>query len=107
MDLGLDRPASCREPTLEQDSVSNRMTDGKWGSNASGMCSGSEAGSYLRLIDSCITQLKAPGSSRTCHGSKEEKEEQNSFGHKSVQNLQHRVVQTFERSDFQRWIQGS
>jgi len=23
------------------------------------MCSGSEAGSYLRLIDSCITQLKA------------------------------------------------
>jgi len=29
------------------------------------MCSGSEAGSYLRLIDSCITQLKAQGSSRT------------------------------------------
>ena len=23
------------------------------------MCSGSEAGSYLRLIDSCITQIKA------------------------------------------------
>ena len=28
------------------------------------MCSGTEAGSYLRLIDSCITQLKAPGPSR-------------------------------------------
>ena len=38
------------------------------------MCSGSEAGSYLRLIDSCITQLKAQGPSRTCNESKEEEE---------------------------------
>ena len=30
------------------------------------MCSVSEVGSYLRLIDSCITQLKAQGPSRTC-----------------------------------------
>jgi len=36
------------------------------------MCSGSEAGSYLRLIDSCITQIKAQGPSRTCNESKEE-----------------------------------
>jgi len=36
------------------------------------MCSGSQAGSYLRLIDSCITQLKAQGPSRTCDESKEE-----------------------------------
>jgi len=36
------------------------------------MCSGSEAGSYSRLIDSCITQLKAQGPSRTCNESKEE-----------------------------------
>jgi len=36
------------------------------------MCSGSEAGSYLRLIDSCITQLKAQGPSRTCNESNEE-----------------------------------
>ena len=36
------------------------------------MCSGSEAGLYVRLIDSCITQLKAQGPSRTCHESKEE-----------------------------------
>jgi len=35
------------------------------------MCSGSEVGSYLRLIDSCITQLKAQGPSRTCNASKE------------------------------------
>ena len=35
------------------------------------MCSGSEAGSYLRLIDYCITQLKAQGPSRTCNESKE------------------------------------
>jgi len=39
------------------------------------MCSGSEAGSYLRLIDSCITQLKAQGPYRTCNESKEEEEE--------------------------------
>jgi len=30
--------------------------------------------SYLRLIDSCITQLKARGPSRTCNESKEEEE---------------------------------
>ena len=35
---------------------------------------GSEAGSYLRRIDSCITQLKAQGPSRTCNESKEERE---------------------------------
>ena len=38
------------------------------------MCSGSEAGSYLRPIDTCITQLKAQGPSRTCNESKEEEE---------------------------------
>ena len=31
---------------------------------------------YLRLIDSCITQLKAQGPSRTCNESKEEEEEE-------------------------------
>jgi len=31
-----------------------------------------EAGSYLRPIDSCITQLKAQGPSRTCNESTEE-----------------------------------
>ena len=35
------------------------------------MCSGSKAGSYLRLMDSCITQLEAQGLSRTCNESKE------------------------------------
>ena len=35
---------------------------------------GTEAGSYLRIIDSCITQLKAEGPSRTCNESKEEEE---------------------------------
>ena len=38
------------------------------------MCSGSEAVSYLRPIDSCFTQLKAQGPSRTCNESKEEEE---------------------------------
>ena len=36
-----------------------------------------EAGSYLRLIDFCITQLKAQGPSRTCDESKEEEETKN------------------------------
>ena len=31
--------------------------------------------SFLRLIDSCITQLKAQGPSRTCNESKEEEED--------------------------------
>ena len=46
------------------------------GATSSAMCSGSEAGSYLRLIDSCITQCKAQGPSRTCNESKEEEEEE-------------------------------
>jgi len=40
------------------------------------MCCGTEAGSYLRLIDSCITQRKAQGPSRICNESKEEEEEE-------------------------------
>ena len=36
-----------------------------------------EAGSYLRLIDSCRTQLQAQGPSRTCNESKIEEEEGN------------------------------
>jgi len=32
--------------------------------------------SYLRLIDSCITQLKAQGPSRSCNESKEAEEEE-------------------------------
>ena len=38
------------------------------------MCSGSEEGSYLRLTDSCTTQLKAQGLFRTCNESKEQEE---------------------------------
>ena len=34
-----------------------------------------DEGSYLRRIDSCITQLKAQGPSRICNESKEEEEE--------------------------------
>ena len=37
-------------------------------------------GSYLRLIDSCITQLKAQGPSRTCNESSEEEEEGHVLG---------------------------
>ena len=38
-------------------------------------CCATEAGSYLRRIVSCVTQLKAQGPSRTCNNSKEEEEE--------------------------------
>ena len=50
---------------------------------------GTEAGSYLRLIDSCITQLKAQGPSRTCNESKEEEEveEDDSLHPKSTRGL--------------------
>ena len=34
-----------------------------------------EAGSYLRLMDSCITQLKDQEPSRTCNESKKEEED--------------------------------
>ena len=37
-------------------------------------CCGNEEGSYLRYIESCITQTKAQGPSRTCNESKEEEE---------------------------------
>ena len=36
------------------------------------ICGGNEAGSYLRLTDSFITQLEAQGPSGTCHESQEE-----------------------------------
>jgi len=39
-----------------------------------------EAGSYLRLIDSCITQLKAQGPSRTCNESNKEEREKDLAG---------------------------
>jgi len=41
---------------------------------------GTEAGSYLRLMDSCISQLKAQGPSRTCNESKEEEDLHGSLG---------------------------
>ena len=39
------------------------------------LCVVTEEGSCLRLIDFCITQLRAQGPSRTCNESKEEEEE--------------------------------
>ena len=56
--------------------------------SALGRDHGTEAGSYLRLIDSCITQLKAQGPSRTCNASKEEEEVRRDHARSSVQMLQ-------------------
>ena len=44
-----------------------------------------DADSYVRRIDSCITELEAQGSSRTCHVSKEEEEKvQGYLAHKKT-----------------------
>ena len=43
--------------------------------DAGSMCCGNDEGSYLRMIDSCISQLEAQGPSRTCNESKEEEGE--------------------------------
>ena len=51
------------------------------------MCSGSEAGSYLRLVDSCITQRKAQGPYGTCNESKEEEEEESNWA-RAVRHIQ-------------------
>ena len=48
-----------------------------------------EAGSYLRLVHFCITQLKAQGPSRTCNESREEEEEP-PYGIKS-KNVTHKA----------------
>ena len=49
-------------------------------------CSASEAGSYLRLIDSCFTQLQAHGPSKTCEGSKDEEEQSQRTGYERRPN---------------------
>ena len=46
----------------------SEIYDGFWGRT-------STLGSYVRLMDSCITQLKVQGPSRTCNESKEEEGE--------------------------------
>ena len=52
-------------------------------------------GSYLRLSDSCISQLKAQGPSRTCKESKEEEEEgQQHVEGDAVRELQGYVAHT-------------
>ena len=50
-----------------------------------------EAGSCLRLKDSCFTQLKAQGPSGTCNESKEEEEEEgeDGLGREALSTLQH------------------
>ena len=42
---------------------------------------------YLRLIDSCITQLEAQGPSRTCNESKEEEGEEERSDHSRLQKV--------------------
>jgi len=53
----------------------NEVGQSSWSRGGLVFESGSEAGSYLRRIDSCITQRKAQGPSRTCTESKDEEEE--------------------------------
>ena len=64
-----ERGASVRRVLVQRQKRRRRTGD-----HSTEMCSGSEAGSYLRLIDACIIQLKAQGPSRTCNERKEEEE---------------------------------
>ena len=50
-----------------------------------------EAGSYLRLIHSCITQLKALGPSRTCNESKAEEEGGTGYRVKGIRGVGRRL----------------
>jgi len=61
-------PSSLRSYTIWPNRYSSQFKDTYFTER----CSGSDAGSYLRRIDSCITQLKAQGPSRTCTESKKE-----------------------------------
>ena len=63
---------------------SKELGDGRLWRDHAAMCSGTEAGSYLRRIDSCITQRKAQGPARTCKESKEEEKKHHAAGRKSV-----------------------
>jgi len=64
---------NSRRESDKEEEKNGQCTGMRMGSCASSACF---AGSYLRLIDFCITQLKAQGSSRTCNESKEEEEKQ-------------------------------
>ena len=63
-------PPAAQRPPFHVGSVQHSSQFKK--NHSTEMCSGSEAGSYLRLIYSCITRLKARGPSRTGTESKEE-----------------------------------
>jgi len=73
MPWGGVRSASFRAP-LSLKSRPENHTAKNVGARREGAC-GIRVGLYLRLIDSCITQLKAQGPSRTCNESKEEAED--------------------------------
>ena len=72
--VGADRP-QCQN-TIDTRYTIHAPTEAHHTNNHfTEICSGSEVGSYLRFIDSCITQLKAQGPCRTWNESKEEEEE--------------------------------
>ena len=78
---GVAEHAPGRKHTVHARLVRPRLIEDTLSISGIGSCSKSvqlsistETGSYFRLIDSCITQHKAQGPSRTCNESKEEKE---------------------------------
>ena len=68
--------------TQHKETTDRKASIAGWGENNhfTDMCCDTEAGSYSRLIDSCITQLKAQGPARTCNESKEEEAEEAEVG---------------------------
>ena len=63
--------------------------------HSSEMCTGSEAGSYLRLIDSCITQLEAQGPARTCNEGTDEEEGEGHDSDEGQQEARHSPLQRY------------
>jgi len=61
------------------------------------LCCGTDAGSYLRLIDSCITQLEAQVPSRTCN--KRIEEEEDTCPCSTSSSLQHHSLHSRRCSD--------
>ena len=67
----------CQTTSMSTYQTTSMMTQEKSGMLrvSGGMCCGTEAGSYLIRIDSCITLPKAQGPSRTCNESKKKAED--------------------------------
>ena len=64
-------PPNRHDDKVDSD-MKKSLSAGRLRASSQSCTQGTDADSYLRLIDSCITQRKAQGPFRTCNESKEE-----------------------------------